>query len=191
MAAPRSHHPRALAPLAFRFGRIQGAGAAARAARLAARDGQLAVHAAHRLVERQGNRRVKVGTRLGTKNGARVLTLREHFRRTFQNASVRLAELYTDNSAPDAAVELYRELSEIDPVDEKLWFALFRLHAERGDHPALRREERRMRELLRTLAEDEDASGSQDALEPSRELTDEFQRLLASLPDREREPAAV
>ncbi|MCA1647177.1 MAG: hypothetical protein LC797_17540, partial [Chloroflexi bacterium] len=119
------------------------------------------------------------------------VTLREHFRRLFQQASTRLAELYAVAGELGAAIDLYRELTEIDPGDERLWRAVFRLHAERGDRTALLREEHRMREALRGLAgELEEASDAQMA-DPSRETVDEYRRLLAGLRDSERAPATV
>jgi DNA-binding SARP family transcriptional activator len=117
------------------------------------------------------------------------VTLREHFRRLFQNASVRLAELYTAAGALEPAIELYRELTDLDPADDRLWLALLRLHAQRGDRPALIAEERRLRETLRELAEEVDSASTPGADEPSREIVEEYQRLLAQL--RDREPAAV
>ena len=122
---------------------------------------------------------------LDERDGSGV-TLREHFRQLFQNASIRLAELYTAARESGPAVTLYRELTEIDPADERLWQALFRLHAQRGDRQALVAEERRLRQTMRDLAEELDVPYAD---EPGRELTQEYQRLLASL--AEREPAAV
>jgi two-component SAPR family response regulator len=119
------------------------------------------------------------------------VTLREHFRRLYQQASVRLAELYAAGEAVQAALDLYRELTEIDPGDERLWRALFRLHAERGDRVALVREERRMRAALRELAADADDQPISHAEDVSRETIQEYQRLLASLSERDREPATA
>jgi nucleoid-associated protein YgaU/two-component SAPR family response regulator len=119
------------------------------------------------------------------------VTLREHFRRLYQQASVKLAELYAAGEAVQAALDLYRELTEIDPGDERLWRALFRLHAERGDRVALVREERRMRAALRELAADVDDQPTSHAEDVSRETVQEYQRLLASLSERDREPATA
>jgi DNA-binding SARP family transcriptional activator len=119
------------------------------------------------------------------------VTLREHFRRLFEQASTRLAELYAISGDLDASVVLYRELSEIDPSDERLWRALFRLHAERGDRLALVREEHRMRAALRELAAEVDVAGSAQIADPSRETLQEYQRLLGGIQDRERKAAAV
>jgi two-component SAPR family response regulator len=115
------------------------------------------------------------------------VTLREHFRRLFQNASARLAELYAQANQLDDAIEVYRELTVIDPADERHWQALFRLHARHDDRPALIAEEQRLRQTLRDLAEELDIAGGAD--EPGEEITREYQRLLAGL--REPEPAAV
>lgn len=119
------------------------------------------------------------------------VTLREHFRRLFQQASGKLAELYATSGEVGASIALYRELTELDPGDEWLWRALFRLHADRGDRLGLVREEHRMRQALRDLAAELDESSSPQVADPSRELVQEYQRLLADLRDAEREPAAV
>jgi DNA-binding SARP family transcriptional activator/LysM repeat protein len=68
------------------------------------------------------------------------ITMREYFRRQFLQATLTLAELYTDVEQVDHAIELYRELLTIDPADESIWRALFQLHASRSDAPALMRE---------------------------------------------------
>jgi two-component SAPR family response regulator len=91
------------------------------------------------------------------------VTLREHFRRLFQNASMQLAELYAASGALDRAVALYRELTDIDPADERLWQALFRLHAQRRDGRALIAEEQRLRSTLRELAEEVHSARLPDA----------------------------
>ncbi|MGI9147427.1 MAG: LysM peptidoglycan-binding domain-containing protein [Chloroflexota bacterium] len=119
------------------------------------------------------------------------VTLREHFRRQFEQTSTRLAELYASSGDLEASIDLYRELTEIDASDERLWRALFRLHADRGDRLALVREERRLRAALRYLAAEMDDAGSSQIENPSRETLQEYQRLLASLQDREREATAV
>jgi DNA-binding SARP family transcriptional activator len=119
------------------------------------------------------------------------VTLREHFRRQFQQASTRLAELYADSGELGTAVGLFRELTELDPGDERLWRALFRLHADRGDRLALIRAEQRMREALHELAAEMDEADNAQLEEPTGEIIEEYQRLLASLGDSERQPAAV
>jgi DNA-binding SARP family transcriptional activator len=119
------------------------------------------------------------------------VTLREHFRRQFQQASTRLAELYADSGELDAALGVFGELTELDPGDERLWRALFRLHADRGDRLALVRAEQRMREALHELAAEMDEADNAQLEEPSAEILEEYQRLLASLGDSERQPAAV
>jgi two-component SAPR family response regulator len=117
------------------------------------------------------------------------VTLREHFRRLFQTASLRLAELYASAAAHEAAIEVYRELTQLDPADDQLWQALFRLHAARGDREGLLAEEQRLRRTLRDLAEELGEPSSAHADEPSRETVEEFKRLLAGL--REREPVTA
>ena len=113
------------------------------------------------------------------------VTLREHFRRQYHQACVRLAQLYASAGDLGAAVELYRELTESDPGDERLWLALFQVQARRRDRLALVREEQRMREALRDL------SGDAPADEPSFETSQEFERLVAGLHDRDRQPVTA
>jgi hypothetical protein len=67
--------------------------------------------------------------------------------------------------------------------------SLFRLHAQRGDRLALLREEHRMRETLRELTEEFGPTDAAEDGELSRETAREFQRLLASM--RDREPATA
>jgi nucleoid-associated protein YgaU/two-component SAPR family response regulator len=117
------------------------------------------------------------------------VTLREHFRCLFENASTRLAELYAEAGQLVAAIDLYRELTELDPGDERRWQALFQLHARRGDREALVAEEQRLRQTLRELAEELEVADDAQADEPSREITQEYQRLLSGL--MEREPAVA
>jgi DNA-binding SARP family transcriptional activator len=123
--------------------------------------------------------------------GETGVTLREHFRRLFEQASTKLAELYAISGDLSASIDVYRELTEIDPGDERLWRALFRLHADRADRVALMREEHRMREALRDLAAELEDSTSPPVEEPSRETVDEYQRLLVNLRSPERAAAAV
>jgi DNA-binding SARP family transcriptional activator len=119
------------------------------------------------------------------------VTLREHFLRLYEQATLSLAELYVGCDQLEPAVELYRELTDLDPADERAWRALFRLHARRGDRGALLAEERRLRSLLRDLAADEDDAIDVDAVEPSPTLLEELNRVLDSLSVRERTPSAV
>jgi DNA-binding SARP family transcriptional activator len=118
------------------------------------------------------------------------VTLREHFRRLFQQTSIKLAELYASAGDP-AAIELYEELTEIDPGDERLWLALFRLHAQRGDRPALIRADQRMRAALREMTGEPDGASDTAIEDPSRETVQEYERLLATVREPEREPATV
>jgi len=113
------------------------------------------------------------------------VTLREHFRRTFQNASLRLAEAYAECDQLESATALYRELSELDPADERLWVALLHLHHRRRDIAGLEAEWLRMQRAFRELAEELDITDGQCADEASRETVDEYQRLRASLRDLE------
>jgi hypothetical protein len=72
-----------------------------------------------------------------------------------------------------------------------VWIALFQLLAGQGDRTKLAREERRLRNALRELA-DEDDSGRRGLLgQPSRELQLEFQRLLNSIDARQPTAEAV
>jgi DNA-binding SARP family transcriptional activator len=116
--------------------------------------------------------------------GADGVTLREHFRRLYEQVTASLAELYASVGNPAAAIETYRELTELDPGNDRHWLALFRLLAQCGDRHALIREERRMRETQASLDPDGYA-------EPSRELVKEFKALLSRLDEEVPAAAAV
>ena len=118
------------------------------------------------------------------------VTLREHFRRLFQNACSRLAEAYTSSGQVAQAIDVYHDLTEMDPSDERLFQALFRLRAQNGDVSGLEAEEKRMRELLRDLAADLDST-EQTPEEPDAETVQEYRRLLEGLRAQQREAAAV
>lgn len=118
------------------------------------------------------------------------VTLREHFRRQLQHATLSLADLYSASDRIDDAIELYRELSEADPGEDRVWRALYQLHAARGDLPSLLREERRLRTILRDLAVRAGEEPQSLSTEPSRELQEEYQRLLATL-ERSRRTASA
>jgi DNA-binding SARP family transcriptional activator len=109
------------------------------------------------------------------------VTLREHFRRLFQHVTLTLAELYAESGDTAAGIDVYHELTELEPSDERVWRALFRLHAERRDGPALIREGRRMRAALRDLAVHNGEEPLAEACEPDRETQRDYERLLAGL----------
>lgn len=117
------------------------------------------------------------------------VTQREHFRRLFQNTCTRLAEAYASVGRTEDAIEVYHDLTDMDPGDERLFQALFRLRAQTGDIEALEAEEQRMRELLREASEDDDATAA--TAEPDGETMEEYRRLLEALRAKQREPAAV
>jgi DNA-binding SARP family transcriptional activator len=119
------------------------------------------------------------------------VTLREHFRRLFQQTTGSLADLYAAQGRNEEAIDVYRDLTELDPGEDRAWQQLFRLHALRKDRPALLREERRMRQMLRELATDEDGPTSPAMLEPGRETVREFNRALAQLDEQERGEAVI
>ena len=103
-----------------------------------------------------------------------------------------MAEAYAATEQLEAAIDLYHDLTDMDPADERLFQALFRLRAESGDRQGLEAEERRMRQILSEISED--AADGQPA-EPERETMEEYRRLLSGLherePDHPREPAVV
>ena len=118
------------------------------------------------------------------------VTLREHFRRLMQHATLTLAELYVGAGEVENAIDLYREASEADPGDDRAWRALFQLHTSRGDLPSLMREDRRLRALLRDLAVQAGEGPQSVASEPSVELQQEYQRLMATI-EKPREAASA
>jgi len=119
------------------------------------------------------------------------VTLREHFRRLFQHATLTLADLYADGGDAVASLETYYELTELDPGDERVWRALFRLHFARRDRQALVAEEHRMRATLRELALRNDEEPLGEVCQPSRETQLEYERLLAQIDLPEPVPSAI
>ncbi|MBV9893706.1 MAG: hypothetical protein JO020_06040, partial [Chloroflexi bacterium] len=114
------------------------------------------------------------------------VTLREHFRKLFHNACLRLAEAYTSTGRVEDATEVYHDLTEMDPADERLYVALFRLRACADDLSGMEAEHGRMLELLRELADDLDPADPQ-VPEPDAETMAEYQRLYAGVLERQRE----
>ena len=115
------------------------------------------------------------------------VTLREHFRRLFQNTCMRLAEAYTAAGRLAEAIDVYHDLTDMDPSDERLFQALFRLHAEADDLLGLEEEERRMRRLLRELSAELGGTDGQSEEPVNKETMQEYQRLLASMRRRTHE----
>jgi DNA-binding SARP family transcriptional activator len=109
------------------------------------------------------------------------VTLREHFRHRFQHATLTLAELYADAGDVDAAIATYHELIELEPGDERIWRAMFRLRAVQNDPQSLIQDERQLRAVLRELAMRDGEEPLADACEPSEETRRDFERLLARL----------
>jgi DNA-binding SARP family transcriptional activator len=114
------------------------------------------------------------------------VTLREHFRKLYQNACTRLAEAYTAAGRVEEAIEAYHDLTDMDPGDERLFAALFRLCAANGGLADLEAEHDRMLALLRDLALDLDPADPQ-VPEPDAALMEEYRRLRASLLERSAE----
>lgn len=94
----------------------------------------------------------------------------------YQDATRLLAERYAatadDPDRAERALELYEELVRLDPANERLWSALFRLHARLGDRVALERDWRRLRQVLQEEEPNGEARGT------TREL---YQQLLREL----------
>ena len=110
-------------------------------------------------------------------------SLVQEYRQMYQEASPILAERYAasadDPQRAERALELHEELVRLDPSNERLWSALFRLHARLGDRVALEREWRRLCQVL----QDEEPGAQPRGT--TREL---YQQLLRSL---ESQPAAM
>jgi DNA-binding SARP family transcriptional activator len=114
--------------------------------------------------------------------GAGGVSLVQEYRQVYQEATRTLAERYAatadDPRRAERALELYEELVRLDPINERLWSALFRLHARLGDRVALERDWRRLCQLLQDEAPDAQPRGT------TREL---YQQLLRSV---DAQPAA-
>ena len=109
-------------------------------------------------------------------------SLVQEYRQMYQEASRILAERHAasadDPQRAERALELHEELARLDPSNERLWSALFRLHARLGDRVALEREWRR-------LCQVQDEEPGAQPRGTTREL---YQQLLRSL---ESQPAAM
>jgi len=103
-------------------------------------------------------------------------SLLQEYRQMYQDATRLLAERYAatadDPDRAERALELYEELVRLDPANERLWSALFRLHARLGDRVALERDWRRLRQVLQEEEPNGEARGT------TREL---YQQLLREL----------
>ena len=114
--------------------------------------------------------------------GAGGVSLVQEYRHVYQEVTRILAERYAatadDPRRAERALELYEELVRLDPINERLWSALFRLHARLGDRVALERDWRRLCQLLQDEAPDAQPRGT------TREL---YQQLLRSV---DAQPAA-
>jgi DNA-binding SARP family transcriptional activator len=103
-------------------------------------------------------------------------SLVQEYRQMYQEATRLLAERYAatpDNPhRTEQALELYDELVRLDPTNERLWVALFRLHAHLSDRVALEREWRR---LCQVLQEEEPGA------EPRRTTAELYKQLLREL----------
>ena len=108
-------------------------------------------------------------------------SLVQEYRQMYQEATRLLAERYAatlhDPQRAERALELHEELVRLDPANERLWSALFRLHARLGDRVALERDWRRLCQVLQEEEPDAEPRGT------TREL---YQQLLT---DVQREPS--
>jgi DNA-binding SARP family transcriptional activator len=102
-------------------------------------------------------------------------SLRQQLRRSFEDVTFRLGELYTaepNGSRANEAIEIFESLLEREKQDERVWRALFRARAARGDRAGLERDWQR---LLQTLKSDGPTS------EPLVETADMYARIRAQL----------
>ena len=70
-------------------------------------------------------------------------SLRQRYRGQFLDMCRTLADLHvagSDGAYVERAVDLYRRLVQVDPLDERTWRALLSAHAKRRDMTALGRE---------------------------------------------------
>jgi len=111
-------------------------------------------------------------------------SLAQEYRQLYQDATRVLAERYAattdDPGRAERALELYEELTRLDPTNERLWCALFRLHTQMGDRATLERDWRR---LCQTLDEIEPGT------KPRVTTTDLYQQSLRALAAQPSAPA--
>jgi DNA-binding SARP family transcriptional activator len=77
------------------------------------------------------------------------ISLREHFREEFYQATLRLARLYRDEGQVTLAVSLYKCLLRAEPTLEDIVRELYRCYQQLGDLSSLLRQDRDLRQALR------------------------------------------
>jgi DNA-binding SARP family transcriptional activator len=89
-------------------------------------------------------------------------SLRQRYRGQFLDLCRTLADLHLAGGAGtylERAIDLYRRLVQVDPLDERIWRALLSAHARRRDNAALDREWQRLLDALHAA----DTGASPDA----------------------------
>jgi DNA-binding SARP family transcriptional activator len=122
------------------------------------------------------------------------VSLRRQYREEFYRALQRLARLHRSAGRPGAAVPLYRRLLQAEPILEDIVRELYRCYRELGDLASLVREDRHLRQALRTaFADPGDPEGEDDPgqYDPEPETVALFREVRADLEARAAATARV
>ena len=120
------------------------------------------------------------------------VSLRRQYREAFYRALQRLARLHRGAGRPGAAVPLYRRLLQAEPILEDVVRELYRCYGELGDLASLVREDRHLRQALRTaLVDPGDPEDDPEQYDPEPETVALFREVRAELEARAAATARV
>jgi DNA-binding SARP family transcriptional activator len=113
------------------------------------------------------------------------VSLRRQYREELYRALQRLARLHRSAGRPGAAVPLYRRLLQAEPILEDIVRELYRCYRELGDLASLVREDRHLRQALRTaFADPGDPEDDPEQYDPEPETVALFREVRAELEAR-------
>ncbi len=112
----------------------------------------------------------------------RGLSLREHYRESYYQATKLLADLHIEEGRPDLAVPLLRSLLRFEPALEDIVRQLYQCHGRLHDLRSLIQEDRSLRQALRQVYYDpDDPEDEPGYYEPEPETVELFNQVRAEL----------
>ena len=110
------------------------------------------------------------------------LSLREHYRESFYQATKKLADLHIEGGRPDLAVPLLKNLVRIEPTLEDIVRQLYQCYGQLRDLRSLIQEDRNLRQALRQFYYDPgDLNDEPYYYEPEPETAELFNQIRAEL----------
>ncbi len=107
------------------------------------------------------------------------VTLREYYQDAYYRLVKQLAHLRAQHGQVEVAIELCRSLLKVEPTLEDVVRDLYTYHGMAGDRAALLREDRQLRERLRTAYGDDESDPA--VIEPVAETVAHFLAIKAQL----------